>query len=295
MLKLVSGERHAATKNHWAQLVRLADQSMTSVFDKIIAGVREDVAAREAIVSFAEIKELSTHCPPPRPVLSILSGPGCKLIAEVKRAAPEIGIIAEIEAPHILAKQFEHGGAALIACQTEQRRFHGSLTEMAAVRRAVSIPILCRDFIVDPYQIHEARYYGADMVPLRVAALDQAHLVALLDRVQSLGMVGLVEVRNPEEASRAMQAGAQVIGVNARDFETMTLNRRAFAEIAPGLPEEIIKIALSGVRTAAELYDYASHGADAVVMGRSLVQAESPLAFTKALVSAAQHPACPRR
>lgn len=268
---------------------------MTSVFDQIIAGVKAQVAEREAIVSFAEIKQLSRQCVPPKDALGVLQQPGCQLIAEVKCITPELGSFTCREQPHILAQQFEQGGAAVIAYQPEQRRFRGSLTEMLAIRDAVAAPIMCRDFIVDPYQIHEARYYGADIVPLRVAALDQARLVALLDRVQSLNMVALVEVRNPEEASRAMSAGARVIGVNARDFETMTLNRKAFAEISPGLPEEIIKIALSGVRSAAELYDYASHGADAVVMGRSLIQAESLVDFTKSLVSAAQHPACPRR
>lgn len=268
---------------------------MTSVFDQIIAGVKAQVAEREAIVSFAEIKELSRQCVPPKDALGVLQQPGCQLIAEVKCVTPEMGSFCCQQQPHILAQQFEQGGATVIAYQPEQRRFRGSLTEMLAIRDAVAAPIMCRDFIVDPYQIHEARYYGADIVPLRVAALDQARLVALLDRVQSLNMVALVEVRNPEEASRAMSAGARVIGVNARDFETMTLNRKAFAEISPGLPEEIIKIALSGVRSAAELYDYASHGADAVVMGRSLIQAESLVDFTRSLVSAAQHPACPRR
>lgn len=280
---------------HWTQLSRWADQAMTSVFDQIIAGVEKEIAEREAIMSFTEVKQLSRKCPPPRDALAVLRQPGCQLIAEVKRMIPESGIIAEKEKPHIMAQQFEQGGAAAIAYQPELRRLRGSLAEMVTIRESVSVPILCRDFIVDPYQIHEARYYGADIIPLRVAALGQARLVALLDRVQSLGMVALVEVRTPAEASWAMRAGARVIGVNARDFETMTLNRRAFAEISSGIPQDIIKIALSGVRSAAELYDYASHGADAVVMGRSLIQAESPTDFTKTLVSAAQHPACPRR
>ncbi|MDO5099844.1 MAG: indole-3-glycerol phosphate synthase TrpC [Corynebacterium sp.] len=268
---------------------------MTTVFGEIIAGVKEDVAAREAVVPFRDIKARSRDCEPPRDVMSALLAPGCKLIAEVKRFDPETGKIAYREAPTELARQFETGGAALIACHTEQRRFHGSLAEMADVRATVSVPILCRDFIVDPYQIHEARCFGADMIPLRVAVLEQSHLCALLDRVESLGMTALVEVRNPEEAIRAIDAGASIVGVNARDFETMTLNRQAFAEIAPGLPSDVIKIALSGVRNAAELYEYAARGADAVVIGNSLVTAKSPLALTRALVSAAQHPACPSR
>ncbi|MCS4489053.1 indole-3-glycerol phosphate synthase TrpC [Corynebacterium sp. ES2794-CONJ1] len=269
---------------------------MASVLESIIAGVREDVRAREAVMSFQQMKQRSRlHAPDIRPVRPLFEQRGCRLIAEIKRAAPTVGEIAHIDSAVDLAQQFERGGAAIIACHTERRQFHGSLEEMAEVRKAVATPIMCRDFIIDPYQIHEARYYGADMVPLRVAALDQPHLAALIDRVESLGMAALVEVRNPQEASRALAAGASIIGVNARDFETMTLNRRAFGDIAPGLPHSIIKIALSGVRTAAELLDYAASGADAVVMGQSLVTADSPQEFTKKLVSVGLHPSCPGR
>lgn len=267
---------------------------MVTVLQQIIAGVKEDVAAREAIVPFKEIKARSKDCEPPRDVLGALLSPGCGVIAEVKRAEPGREI-AEIHCPTGLAEDFEAGGASLIACHTERRRFKGTLEEMAEIRAHVSVPIMCRDFIVDPYQIHEARCYGADMVPLRVAALEQSHLVALLDRVQTLGMVALVEVGTPEEATRALEAGARVVGINARDFNTMTLNRAAFSEISPGLPSETIRVALSGVSTAKELLSYASCGADAVVIGTSLVQSASPRLFTRALVAAGQHPSCPRR
>lgn len=267
---------------------------MESIFDQIIEGVIEDVAAREARVSFQEIKARSRDCEPPRDALGALLGPGCGIIAEIKRAAPS-GFIADISDPEELAREFEAGGAHLIACQTERRRFHGSLEDMARVRSVVSVPIMIRDFIVDPYQIHEARCYGADVIPLRVAALDQARLESLIDRVESLNMTALVEVRNVEEASRAIEAHARVVGVNARDFTTMTLNRKAFAEIAPGLPSETIRVALSGVRNAKELLSYAANGADAVVIGEELVRAASPRAFTRALVAAGQHPSCPSR
>lgn len=268
---------------------------MTTVFDAIIADVRENVAARESVVPFQDIKAQSRDCEPPRDALSVLLQPGCKLIAEVKRPAPELGNRAHTLDPTRLAQEFEQGGASLIACHTEQPRFHGSLIEMAAVKTAVSVPILCRDFIVDPYQIHEARYFGADMIPLRVAALNQSQLEALLDRVESLNMQALVEVRTPEEANRAVIAGATIIGVNSRDFQTVALNRMAFSEIAPGLPSSVVKVALSGVRSAAELYEFAARGADAVVLGQSLMTGESARGFTMSLVSAAQHPACPRR
>ncbi|MCK7636698.1 indole-3-glycerol phosphate synthase TrpC [Corynebacterium sp. P7202] len=266
---------------------------MTTVFDQIIAGVVEDVAAREAVVPFTEMKARSRDVEPARDAIAALTKPGCGVIAELKRANPVRGPIALIESPAELACAFEAGGARLIGCQTERRRFHGSLEDVRAVRSAVGVPVMCRDFIIDPYQIHEARYYGVDMVPLLVSALDQPRLESLLDRVQSLGMTAMVEVRSPEEASRAIQAGARVVGVNARDLRTLTINREAFAEIAPGLPRGTIRVALSGVRTTRDLMSYAGAGADAVVIGEELVTAEDPAGMCRKLVTAGQHPACP--
>ena len=121
---------------------------------------------------------------------------------------------------------------------TEERRFNGSLDDLDAVRAAVSIPVLRKDFIVGPYQIHEARAHGADMLLLIVAALEQPALVSMLDRTESLGMTALVEVHTEEEADRALQAGAPVIGVNARDLKTLEVDRDCFARIAPGLPSQ---------------------------------------------------------
>lgn len=268
---------------------------MGTVFDHIIAGVIEDVAAREAVVPFQEIKARSRECDSPRDSIAALLSPGCSVIAELKRSEPGGKTVAQFDCPRHLAREFEAGGASIIACQTEGRNFHGSLEEMAMVKDSVSVPVMCRNFIIDPYQIHEARCYGADIIPLRVAALDYNKLTSLIDRVESLGMAALVEVRTPEEASLAVKAGASIIGVNARDFETMTLNRDAFADIAPGLPTETIKVALSGVNNARELLSYAAAGADAVVVGTSLVSAASPRLSTRALVAAGQHPSCPSR
>ncbi|MDU0478006.1 indole-3-glycerol phosphate synthase TrpC [Staphylococcus chromogenes] len=266
---------------------------MTTVFEQIVQGVIEDVAAREAKLPFKEIKAMSRAAEPPRDARSALLQSGCGVIAEIKRATPVKGEIARIDAPAQLALDFEAGGARIIGCQTERRRFHGSLQDLKAVKAAVNIPVMSRDFIVDPYQIHEARYYGADMVPLLVSALDQARLESLLDRVESLGMTALVEVHTPEEATRAIEAGATVVGVNARDFRSMTVNVEAFGEIAPGLPRETIRIAMSGVRTPTDLMRYASSGADAVVIGESLVTSDQPLNVVRTLVAVGQHPATP--
>ncbi|AZA11723.1 indole-3-glycerol phosphate synthase TrpC [Corynebacterium gerontici] len=268
---------------------------MTSVFHQIISDAQRDVAAREARVTFQDIKARSRACSPPRDVIHALEQPGCEVIAEIKRATPVRGMLAAIDQPVALAQELVAGGAAIISCHTDPRRFLGSLEEMAAISAAIEVPVLCRDFIVDPYQIHEARCFGADMLTLRPAVLKQAHLAALIDRTESLGMVALVEVRNPEEADRALSAGAKVIGVNARDFSTMELNMEAFGIIAPGLPEDIFRIALSGVRSVRELLGYAASGADAVVIGESIVTAANPREACRVLVAAGRHPACPSR
>lgn len=264
-----------------------------SLFEQIIQGVAEDVAAREARVPFTEIKALSRSVEPPRDAIAALLQPGCGVIAEIKRAMPCRGQIASIEQPADLALQFESGGARMIGCQTERRRFMGSLEDLAAVKAAVSVPVMSKDFIIDPYQIHEARYYGADMVPLLVSALDQARLESLLDRIESLGMTALAEVHTPEDASRAIQAGAKVVGVNARNLHSMTMNPSAFGEIAPGLPRDTVRIAMSGVRGAKDLRMYASAGADAVVIGESLVTSPEPMKLVRTMVAVGQHPATP--
>ena len=164
----------------------------------------------------------------------------------MKRASPSRGALASISDPAKLARAYEEGGARIISVLTEQRRFNGSLDDLDAVRAAVSIPVLRKDFIVRPYQIHEARAHGADMLLLIVAALEQSALVSMLDRTESLGMTALVEVHTEEEADRALQAGAKVIGVNARDLKTLEVDRDCFARIAPGLPSNVIRIAESG-------------------------------------------------
>ncbi|GAB3941043.1 hypothetical protein GCM10027614_25730 [Micromonospora vulcania] len=180
------------------------------------------------------------------------------VIAEVKRSSPSKGRLAEIADPADLAVDYAAGGARAISVLTEGRWFGGSLDDLAAVRAAVTVPVLRKDFVVSSYQIHEARAHGADLVLLIVAALEQNVLMGLLERIESLGMTALVEVHDEEEADRALEAGAQVIGVNARDLRTLEVDRSVFERIAPGLPSSVVKIAESGVRGPHDLIRYAS-------------------------------------
>jgi Indole-3-glycerol phosphate synthase len=168
--------------------------------------------------------------------MAALRAPGIGVIAEVKRSSPSKGKLATIPDPADLAATYAGGGARVISVLTEERKFGGTLADLAAVRAAVDVPILRKDFIVSPYQVHEARAYGADLVLLIVAALEQNALDSLLDRVESLGMTALVEVHTEEEADRALEAGAKVIGVNARNLHTLEIDRTIFGRIAPACP-----------------------------------------------------------
>jgi indole-3-glycerol phosphate synthase len=265
-----------------------------SVLESIVEGVREDLAVREAALPFETVKELAAKATPPIDVIAALNAPGVGVIAEVKRRSPSKGELADIPEPAVLAKDYADAGARVISVLTEQRRFGGSLADLDAVRAAVSVPVLRKDFIVSPYQVHEARLHGADMILLIVAALEQNALESLLDRVESLGMTALVEVHTAEEADRALEAGAKVMGVNARNLHTLDVDREVFGKIAPGLPFETLKIAESGVRGPADLMAYAGYGADAVLVGEGLVTSADPKTAVVQLVTAGSHPACPR-
>jgi indole-3-glycerol phosphate synthase len=265
-----------------------------SVLDEILAGVRDDVAARQQQVSMEEIRELAAAAPPALDAYSLLRKPGVGVIAEVKRSSPSAGQLADIPDPADLAKEYAAGGARCVSVLTESRWFGGSLADFDAVRAAVEVPLLRKDFVVSSYQVHEARAHGADLVLLIVAALEQNALVGLLERVESLGMTALVEVHTEEEADRAMAAGARIIGVNARNLRTLEVDRSVFERIAPGLPNMVVKIAESGVRGPHDLIRYASAGADAVLVGEGLVTKKSPRDAVAELVTAGSHPATPR-
>jgi indole-3-glycerol phosphate synthase len=262
-----------------------------SVLDEILEGVRADLAERQRNVSLEQLKDMARRQQSPLDALAALKADGVSVIAEVKRASPSRGAMADIADPAALAGEYEAGGARVISVLTEQRRFGGSLEDLAAVRRAVQVPVLRKDFIVSSYQLWEARAYGADVVLLIVAALEQSALVSLVERAQSIGMLPLVEVHADEELDRAIDAGATVIGVNARDLGTLEVDRSVFTRLAPRVPEGVVKIAESGVRGPHDLLQYAAAGADAVLVGESLVTGKDPRAAVADLVTAGSHPA----
>lgn len=264
-----------------------------SVLDDIIAGVRQDLKEREDRVPLARIKEMEAQVPEAKDALGALRGRdgAVKIISEVKRSSPSKGTLAAIPDPAALASTYEAGGASVISVLTEQRRFNGSLADLDAVRAAVDIPILRKDFIVTPYQIHEARAHGADLVLLIVAALEQNALVSLLERARSLGMEALVETHSRLEALRAMEAGASIIGVNARNLKTLEVDRSTVEQVIDVIPPDVVAVAESGVATAHDVFEYAKWGADAVLVGEALVTSGDPRTSIQDMVSAGQHPA----
>lgn len=264
---------------------------MSSVLDEIIEGVRADLAARQARVPLDELKARAVKAPQARDGIAALRGDGVRVICEVKRCSPSKGPLALIADPAGLATDYEAGGAAAISVLTEGRKFGGSLADLKRVRARVDIPLLRKDFIVTSYQLWEARAYGADLVLLIVAALDQQALISLVERAESIGLTPLVEVHDEEEADRALDAGAQVIGVNARNLKTLEVDRGTFGRVAPWLPNNVVKVAESGVRGPHDLIAYANDGADAVLVGESLVTGKDPKGAVADLVAAGAHPA----
>lgn len=263
-----------------------------TVLDDIIDGVRADLADRMALTPLDELKAKAARVREAQDVVSIFRGDDVCVIAEVKRSSPSKGVLAEIPDPAYLASEYEAGGAHCVSVLTEQRRFGGSLGDLAAVRAAIDIPVLRKDFVVSSYQLWEAKAYGADMVLLIVAALDQPALVSLVERTHSLGLTPLVEVHDETEIERALDAGAVVIGVNSRNLKTLEVDRNTFSRIADRIPDSCVRIAESGVRDHHDLMAYAFSGADAVLVGESLVTGGNPRAAVHELVTAGAHPSC---
>lgn len=257
-----------------------------TVLDDIIVGVREDLAVRQRAVSVAELTERVDALPAPRDPRADFRSPGIRLIAEVKRSSPSKGALAEITDPAALAAAYADGGASAISVLTEERRFNGSLADLIAVRERVDVPILRKDFVVTDYQILEARAHGADLILLIVAALSDSQLADLLAYATSLGLTSLVEAHTADEVARALSAGVDVLGVNNRDLKTLEVDRSNFARLAADIPAGVIKVAESGVRTAADVADFAAAGADVALVGEALVTGADPADAVRAMLAA---------
>ena len=251
----------------------------------LVDGAVADARARAVETPLASVVAAAAEAPPALDALTALApASGVKIIAEVKRASPSRGRLAEIPDPAALASIYQQAGASAISVLTEQRKFLGSLDDLRAVRAAVTIPVLRKDFIAEPYQVYEARAAGADIVLLIVAALDQPSLVSLHELATSLGMTVLVETHSAEEITRALDAGASLVGVNARNLSTFELDRDLFGSLADGIPSGVTRVAESAVLTAADVAHYRASGADVVLVGEALVTSD-PLATLSEFLS----------
>lgn len=257
------------------------------MLDELVAGAVEDAAARRSARSLRELESAAAARPPARDALAALApADRVKIIAEVKRASPSRGALAEIADPAALAVSYETGGASAISVLTEGRRFGGSLEDLSQVRRAVSIPVLRKDFIADPYQVFEARAADADLVLLIVAALSQRVLAELHDLIVQLGMTPLVEAHSADEVDRALDVGAALVGINARDLRTFDLDRDLFGALADRIPSGVIRVAESAVKTPDDVAHYRAAGADVVLIGEALVTDGDPAATLRSFLAA---------
>jgi indole-3-glycerol phosphate synthase len=254
-----------------------------SVLDDIVAGVRIDLERRRATVPAADLRAALADVDPPRDPLPHFRAPGSSVIAEVKRRSPSKGDLAGIPDPADLARRYAAGGAAAISVLTEERRFGGSLADLRSVRAAVDVPLLRKDFIVEPYQLLEARASGADLALLIVAALGDDVLKQLYDEARELGLAVLVEVHDEAETERSVALGAELIGVNARDLKTLDVDADTFGRLAPLVPADRVLVAESGISGRDDVSRFVAEGARVVLVGEALVKNGDPEGAVRAM------------
>lgn len=243
----------------------------------LVAGAAEDARIRQERIPFAERVAQAEAMAPVAPGAALRpASDRVGIIAEIKRASPSKGPLADIPDPVWLAQQYEAGGASAISVLTESRKFLGSLDDLAAVAQAVTIPALRKDFLSTRYQVVEARAHGASMVLLIMASLDDATAGELLDEARAWGMSALVEAHSAEEVARAVDLGAEVIGINARDLTTFEVDISLFGRLRSMVPAGVVAVAESAVQTPADVARYRSEGADYVLVGEALVTGANP-------------------
>jgi len=254
------------------------------MMDQLIAGAREGVEARRRDLPQADLESRLSARGEDRPFNEALVRPGLSLIAEFKRRSPSAGQLAREEID--LAAQvaaYERGGAAALSVLTDEPHFGGSLADLRAARAACDLPIIRKDFIVDPYQLYEAAVHGADAVLLIVAALDDDALRSLRQEARAIDLDCLVEVHDEGELERALEAGAEVIGINNRNLDDMSVDIATTFELMPDVPAGKTVVAESGISGRAELEELDRVGVDAVLIGGALMQAPDPEAKVREL------------
>jgi indole-3-glycerol phosphate synthase len=243
------------------------------ILDEILANKRREVAERQAAVPLAEVAARAAAAAPPRDFLAALRRPGVAIISEIKRQSPAKGALRlDMDAP-TMAATYEAAGASCISVLTDQKYFKGSDADLIAVRERVTVPVLRKDFVVDAYQIHEARSIGADAILLIVVALSPTEIREMAALAHSYGMAALVEVHTEAELRIALEVGADLIGINNRDLTRMVTDVQTTALLRPLVPAGVTLVSESGIRTADDIAMLRNLGVDAALIGESLVTA----------------------
>jgi indole-3-glycerol phosphate synthase len=258
-----------------------------SVLERIVASTRDVVAQRRAHRPLVQLERAAADRPVPRPFADALRQGRLSLVAEHKRRSPSAGTLSNGSALEEIVKAYERGGAAALSVLTEGPHFGGSLEDLAAARRVTRLPILRKDFIVDPYQVYESAVAGADALLLIVAALEDAALEELNGQARALGLDVLVEVHDGYELERATQLGAELIGINNRDLATFTVDVGRTFELLPRVPDGAVVVSESGVGARAQLEELERAGVHAVLVGEALMRAPDPEAACRALLAGA--------
>jgi indole-3-glycerol phosphate synthase len=258
-----------------------------TILDRIVEARRQSVAHRKRVLPDVALKLAAEKAGPSRDFPAALSRDGCNVIAELKKASPSRGILRENYAPAALAANLERAGAAALSVLTEEEFFFGSLGDLKEARKAVQIPILRKDFIVDPWQVWEARAAGADAFLLIAAILSDAALAEFLELGRSLKMEPLVEVHCREELDRVIAAGARIIGVNNRDLRDFQVRIETSLELIEAIPQNCIAVSESGLRTHDDLARLRRAGFDAFLVGEHLMKDADPAAPLRALLGTA--------
>lgn len=255
------------------------------ILDRIVAHKLEEVAAARHATPIEDVRARAAEAPPARDFRgALLAGRAVALIAELKRSSPSAGLIREDFDPAAIAACYREAGAAALSVLTDARYFGGNLAFLAEARDAAPVPALRKDFIVDEYQIYEARAAGADAVLLIVRVLRDDQLAALLSLAGELGMGALVETHSREEVARAVEVGAPIIGINNRDLDTLATDLRTTQQLAGEVPADRVLVSESGIASRRDVESLADAGVHAVLVGQTLMQSADITAAARQLV-----------
>lgn len=263
---------------------RGGEEGALGILQEIVAHKRDELADRRLRVPLGELRRRAADAPLPRPFAAALRGPRVRLIAEVKGASPSAGTIREAFDPAGIARAYASAGAAAISVLTDARFFRGDDAHLPVVSRSVSVPVLRKEFVLDPYQVYESRALGADAVLLIVSILDGGALGDLSGLAGELGMAALVEVHARAELEAALRARAALVGINNRNLDTLETDLDVCRLLRPRIPREVTVVAESGIETRAQVLEMERLGVHAVLVGTALMRARDPAARVRELL-----------